>query len=138
MTPHLEACLSGGGRIGQVGIGRNNLLKPVRRASCERILCNYPGVWRARNCDGRCGGRPFKKRTADIAAAFEKTGQARGSNPAMSVGENGPVFWCALFAMRTFSSNQVFKAPNCCITEKRLATPQWSVILPLRTRMTST
>src|SRR5205814_3825802 len=72
MTPHLEACLSGGGRIGQVGIGRNNLLKPVRRASCKRILCNYPGVWRARNCDGKCGRRPFKRRTADIAAAFKK------------------------------------------------------------------
>ena len=40
MTPYLEACLSGGGRIGQVGIGRNNLLKPVRRASCKKILCN--------------------------------------------------------------------------------------------------
>src|SRR5437660_1579843 len=46
-----------------------HLLKPVRRASCKRILCNYPGVWRARNCDGRCVRRPFKKRTADIAAA---------------------------------------------------------------------
>src|SRR5438094_10201464 len=78
MTPHLEACMSGGGRIGQVGIGRNNLLKPVRRASCKRILCNYPGVWRARNCDGRCGRRPFKKRTTDIAAAFEEIGQTRG------------------------------------------------------------
>src|SRR5205823_11354241 len=75
MTPHFEACLSGGGRIGQVGIGRNNLLKPVRRASCKRILCNYPGVWRARNCDGKYGRRPFKKRTADIAAAFEKLGK---------------------------------------------------------------
>src|SRR6266404_2891920 len=74
MTPYLEACLGGGGRIGQVGIGRNNLLKPVRRASCKRILCNYPGVWRARNCDGKYGRRPFKKRTADIAAAFEKIG----------------------------------------------------------------
>src|SRR5437762_10862691 len=75
MTPHLEACLSGGGRIGQVGIGRNNLLKPVRRASCKRILCNYPGVWRARNCDGKYGRRPFKRRTADIAAAFKKMGK---------------------------------------------------------------
>ena len=27
-----------------------------------------------------CGGRPFKKRTADIAAAFEKIGQTRGRN----------------------------------------------------------
>ena len=80
MTPHLEACLSGGGRIGQVGIGRNNLLKPVRRASCKRILCNYPEVWRARNCDGKCGRRPFKKQTADIAAAFEEIGQTRGRN----------------------------------------------------------
>ena len=26
------------------------------------------------------GGRPFKKRTADIAAAFEKIGQTRGRN----------------------------------------------------------
>src|SRR5438270_4642200 len=78
MTPHLEACLSGGGRIRQVGIGRNNLLKPVRRASCKRILCSYPGVWRARNCDGKYGRRPFKKRTADIAAAFEEIGQIRG------------------------------------------------------------
>src|SRR5204863_3767081 len=38
----------------------------------QRILCNYPGVWRARNCDGKYGRRPFKKRTADIAAAFEE------------------------------------------------------------------
>src|SRR5436189_2711261 len=80
MTPHLEACLSGGGRIGQVGIGRNNLLKPVRSASCKRILCNYPGVWRARNRDGKYGRRPFKKRTAEIAAVFEKIGQTRHRN----------------------------------------------------------
>src|SRR6266446_5206878 len=87
MTPHLEACLSGGGRIGQVGIGRNNLLKPVRRASCKRILCNYPGVWRARNCDGKYGRRPFKKRTADLAAAFEKIGQTRGRDSQVSGSE---------------------------------------------------
>ena len=30
------------------------------------------------------------------------------------------------------------QAPSCCKTEKRLATPQCSTILPLRTRMTST
>jgi hypothetical protein len=30
------------------------------------------------------------------------------------------------------------QAPSCCIREKRLATPQCSVILPSRTRMTST
>src|SRR5437773_12252527 len=65
--------------IGQVGIGRNNLLKPVRRASCKRILCNYPGVWRARNCDGKCVRRPLKKRTADIAAAVEKIEIGRAS-----------------------------------------------------------
>src|SRR5439155_12377082 len=28
--------------------------------------------------------------------------------------------------------------PSCCIRDRRFATPQWSVILPLRTRMTST
>jgi hypothetical protein len=30
------------------------------------------------------------------------------------------------------------QAPSCCKREKRLATPQCSTILPLRTRMTST
>jgi hypothetical protein len=30
------------------------------------------------------------------------------------------------------------QAPSCCTREKRLATPQCSAILPLRTRMTST
>src|SRR5881394_3543609 len=95
MTPHLEACLSGGGRIGRVGIGRNNLLKPVRRASCKRILCNYPGVWRARNCDGKYGRRPFKKRTADIAAAFEKIGETRGRN---SQGNRSEAFLSCLSA----------------------------------------
>jgi len=35
---------------------------------------------RARRRDGRCGRRPFKKRTADIAAAFEKIWETRGQN----------------------------------------------------------
>jgi hypothetical protein len=30
------------------------------------------------------------------------------------------------------------QTPSCCIREKRFATPQCSVILPFRTRMTST
>src|SRR5438552_6356585 len=34
----------------------------------------------ARSRDGRCGRRPFKKRTAHLAAAFEKIGQTRGRN----------------------------------------------------------
>ena len=41
---------------------------------------DYPRIWRARCRDGRCGRRPFKKRTADIAAAVEKIGQARRRN----------------------------------------------------------
>src|SRR5438477_6130202 len=95
MTPHLEACLSGGGRIGQVGIGRNNLLKPVRRASCKRILSNYPGIWRARNCDGKYGRRPFKKRTPHPAAAFKKNWAStrlqltsKWANPSLTVPES--------------------------------------------------
>src|SRR5439155_18235740 len=35
---------------------------------------------RAHRRDGKCGRRPFKKRTADIAAALEKIGQTRGRN----------------------------------------------------------
>jgi hypothetical protein len=38
-------------------------------------------------------------------------------------------------ARRSYLAGQ---APSCCKTEKRLATPQCSAILPLRTRMTST
>jgi hypothetical protein len=30
--------------------------------------------------NGKCGRRPFKKRTADLAAAFEKIGETRGQN----------------------------------------------------------
>jgi len=34
--------------------------------------------------------------------------------------------------------HQRFNTPSCCISEKRFPTPQWSVILPSRTRITST
>ncbi len=37
-----------------------------------------------------------------------------------------------------FVSPKAGARPSCCIRDRRFATPQWSVILPLRTRMTST
>src|SRR6266478_7900153 len=66
MTPYLEACLSGGGRIGQVGIGRNNLLKPVRRASCKKILSNTetPEPTRARYSRAAGSFAAFLQRSA--------------------------------------------------------------------------
>ena len=38
------------------------------------------GFRRARRRDGKCGRRPFKKRTPDIVAALEKIGQTRRRN----------------------------------------------------------
>ena len=60
-------------------------LTPKGRALISR------GFWRARSRDGRCGQRPFKKRTADIAAAFGETGQTRSRNSQV----NGSQVWLA-------------------------------------------
>src|SRR6266481_4019619 len=45
---------------------------------------------------------------------------------------------CASFIFCFAQLDQKFKTPSCCISEKRFPTPQWSVILPSRTRITST
>ena len=49
---------------------------------------------------------------------------------------------CALHINHTMSycffGGSKWNNPSCCARDRRLATPQWSVILPLRTRMTST
>jgi hypothetical protein len=42
---------------------------------------NLSRVWRARRRDGTCGRRPFKKRTADFVAAFEKLGRPTSMKP---------------------------------------------------------
>src|SRR5258708_1487181 len=55
---------------------------------------------------------------------------------------NLPIWFCvthfASFIFCFAQLDQKFKTPSCCINEKRFPTPQWSVILPSRTRITST
>jgi hypothetical protein len=43
-----------------------------------------------------------------------------------------------LFCAPVYAFGVPASAPSCCMREKRLATPQCSVILPSRTRITST
>ena len=43
-----------------------------------------------------------------------------------------------LFCAPVYAFGMPASAPSCCMREKRLATPQCSVILPSRTRITST
>ena len=68
-------------RFETLQIYRNPWLRAFR--SRPKILHRPCDGWsssRARSRNGRCGRRPFKKRTADIAAAFEKIGETRSRN----------------------------------------------------------
>ena len=53
--------------------------------TAEGTGADYSRVSGACGGDGKCRQRPFKKGAADIAAAFEKVGEARGRNSQITI-----------------------------------------------------
>src|SRR5258708_1914564 len=73
------------------------------------------GLWPARSRDGKGGQRPFHKRTAEIAAAFEKIGQTRGRNSQLNgsktVAERGVALVTTIFNL-VAGKRLLYRAPT--------------------------
>src|SRR6266487_2807433 len=89
--------------------GSNGGLEGIRPSTVGDSRGNADS--RQRLCDGQ----------ADIACSYDADA-------------HGHVLFCAPI----YAFGVPGRAPSCCMREKRLATPQCSVILPSRTRITST
>src|SRR5436305_3080975 len=87
------------------------------RTDSERTGPDYSRVSRARRRDGRCGQRPFKKRTADIAATFEEIGKARGPKLVSATKDNvapaGERF-CKILRQLTRTSSRISSVKSEC------------------------
>ena len=83
---------------------------------------------------------PLYRRPRDLEAAGYKPGSLAFPNEGVRIGRRNDKNELVPYHDRAVIDQSCLagQAPSCCIREKRLATPQCSVILPSRTRMTST